>query len=93
MPALAFNAEQWAKAHDTRDEERFDDVKIGLRNIWVVLGFVGVTFVALSGWSLNNQYEAMRRTELHAQQQLDAIHTVSGQVSTVQQTAVPNATR
>lgn len=90
MPEPDFNMRQWAKDHDRRDDERFKAMSQGQTSIWRVLAFVGMTFVALTGWSLKNQYESMAKNETHAQEQLNAIYAVSGQVSTVQATAVPN---
>lgn len=86
---MVFNAEQWARDHDRRDDERFKALTDALRNVWAILAFIGVTFVALSGWSLRNQYETMAAGQRHAQEQLNAIYAVSGQVAHVQAT-VPN---
>lgn len=86
---MVFNAEQWARDHDKRDEERFEAMRLGLRNLWAVMAFIGMTFVSLSGWSLRNQYEAMAKNEAHATEQLNALYAVSGQVAGVQRAVVP----
>lgn len=103
MSGDSFNFRQWAEDHDRRDEERFaamtsststqiETLAKSQTSIWRILAFVGVTFVALTSWSLRNQYETMAAGQRHAQEQLNAIYAVSGQVAHVQAT-VPNPSK
>ena len=85
VPSAPFNIEQWAEDHDRRDNERFATMAASVTNIWRVLAFVGITFVAITGWSLKTQYDQLAGQE----RTLHAVYGVSNQVQQVQTTVVP----
>lgn len=62
---------QWAEAHDLKDDARF-----GI--IWKVAGAGLTLLVALTGWSLKNQYDSMN-AQLAALQETRAAIVTSGQ--------------
>jgi hypothetical protein len=74
VSATGFNAEQWARSHETLDDTRFEEVNSNLTNIWRVLAFAGTMLIGLLAWSLQVQYT-------NAQKQLDAIAGVQLQLS------------
>lgn len=74
---------QWAEAHDKADDARF-----GM--IWKVAGAGLMLLVALTGWSLKNQYDGMSAQLAALQETKDAI-VASGQATRaqVQESAQP----
>lgn len=68
-PAVGFNAAQWARDHEARDNERF-----GM--IFRILGAGGLALVGLLSWSLKAQYDNMALSERHSQEQLVAIQAL-----------------
>ena len=66
---------QWAESHETLDQQRFVQVHSSLKLITTVGGWVltllVVTVLGVLGWSLNQQYEANRRTVDAIQQSSD----------------------
>jgi hypothetical protein len=64
-----FNAAQWARDHEKRDDERF-----GM--IFRILGAAGMAALSLLGWSLKVQYDGMALSERHAQEQIVAIQAL-----------------
>lgn len=76
LDAERFNMRQWALDHERRDDERF-------RFVNGILAFIAVTFVALAGWSLKTQYDAMAQQVQATQVQLAAIQRVSAEVKAV----------
>lgn len=69
-----FNAEQWARDHETLCTSRFEEVRDNLSRMWRIFGVAGMCLLGLLSWSLKSQYD-------QGQAQLNAIRTVSAQVA------------
>lgn len=88
MIVQAFNAEQWAGDHEKLCGQRFGEIKRDVSSILKILSAAAGIFVAVTGWSLKNQYDTQQKQIVMAQESahraevlLEAVHVVQGQVA------------